>query len=110
MESRVLYASVSHTGSLFTKKYAMHDGAESIYSEWYSVHLFDNLPKGTPVFRFDKTDYTIALKSVAENYFCKEYRNLYLHEPVGNALSLEDFIAHKISIGVVVEYWDGALK
>ena len=110
MKSRILSATVSHTGTIFTEMYPMHDGVSSAHSEWYSVHLFDNLPKGTPVFRFDKTDYTIALKSVAENYFCKEYRNLYLDEPAENALSLEDFVAHKVSLGVVVEYWDGESK
>ena len=103
MKEKVLWASIY--GGIYTVHYAMKNGGESIHSEGYEISMILDLPKNTPIFRFDKSKFEDVLKNTfGSNKFCKEYRSIGMFDNPEDALSLKNYVKNAQENGIVIEY------
>lgn len=106
MEGKVLWATVCLNGGIYTVHYAKQGSSESIHSEGYEKSMIENLPKGTPIFRFDKSDYKKVIKfACSDNTFCREYRSKGMFDHPDDVLSLTEYVRNAMeNYNIVVEY------
>jgi hypothetical protein len=102
MTTPVLFCMVSHNGGRYTICYARDPStsAECISREGYTIDLFDEVPRETPVFRFDLTPYDTVLSHTFDHTVCSDYETPY--RP-GMSYPVTEYIAWTRSRGIAVE-------